>query len=294
MIEETPLVFNSLKKSFDDNAVLRGISTSVNTGDVIGLIGLNGAGKTTLLEIALGFGQPSSGETFVFGQNSQQLNDGAIKSRIGFVPQKDELMDTMNGRQYLSLIGEFYDNWNKALVDRLCDEWSVPLKTKIIKLSIGERQKLSIISALGHEPELIVLDEPVASLDPMARRLFLKEIVDIASAHTRSIIFSTHIVSDLERVASRVWLMKDGLIAIDEELDDLKEKSARIHLPPGVEIPEAFLNNQLIHHRNEQNINVLIFQHWTSQLHNELEQTLNCSLMPQWLSLEDIFLEIHV
>lgn len=86
-----------------------------------------------------------------------------------------------------------------------------------------------------------MLDEPVASLDPVARRQFLKELVDIASAHTRSIVFSTHIVSDLERVASRVWLLKDGQIAIDEELDDLKEHCARVHLPPGVPVPPSFI-----------------------------------------------------
>jgi ABC-2 type transport system ATP-binding protein len=150
--------------------------------------------------------------------------DGAAKARIGFVPQRDELLDGMKGAGYLELIAEFYPTWNRDLVARLAKEWAVPLDTKISKLSVGQRQKLSIISALGHEPDLIILDEPVASLDPVARRGFLKELVDIAATQTRSIIFSTHIVTDLERVASRVWLMKEGELTIDASLDDIKEK----------------------------------------------------------------------
>ncbi len=220
---EAALELNTLTKRFDVTLVLKGITATVEPGEVIGLLGLNGAGKTTLLETALGFSLPESGTTRIFGQDSNAM-DGATKARIGFVPQRDELLDGMKGGAYLDLIAEFYPTWNRDLIARLAKEWTVPLDTKIGKLSVGQRQKLSIISALGHEPDLIILDEPVASLDPVARRGFLKELVDIASTQTRSIIFSTHIVTDLERVASRVWLMKEGVLTIDASMDDIKEK----------------------------------------------------------------------
>lgn len=233
---EQALELNTLSKRFDITEVLKGITARVEPGEVIGLLGLNGAGKTTLLETALGFSLPNAGSARVFGQDSVSM-DGATKARIGFVPQRDELLDGMKGGAYLDLIAEFYPAWNKTLVARLAKEWTVPLDTKIGKLSIGQRQKLSIISALGHEPDLIVLDEPVASLDPVARRSFLKELVDIASTQTRSIIFSTHIVTDLERVASRVWLMQDGVLRIDATMDEMKEEFVRVHLPPGAQLP---------------------------------------------------------
>lgn len=218
---------NKLSKRFDGTTVLNGIDASVRRGEVIGLLGINGAGKTTLLETLLGYALPQSGSALLFGSDSAHTLPLQTKARIGFVPQRDELVDSMKGAQYLKLIASFYDNWNQALIERLVQEWSVPLDRKIGRLSIGQRQKLSILSALGHEPELLVLDEPVASLDPLARRQFLKELVDISAGHTRSILFSTHIVSDVERIASRVWLIKDGEIAIDAPLDDIKEHYAR-------------------------------------------------------------------
>lgn len=290
---DSVLEFRQLAKSFGSTAVLKSITARVQTGEVIGLLGLNGAGKTTLLETLLGFVPPTKGQAQLFGHDSMTGLDQATKHRIGFVPQRDELLDGITGHRYLALVAGFYTRWNSALIARLAQEWAVPLDVRISTLSVGQRQKLSIISALGHEPELIVLDEPVASLDPVARRMFLKELVDIADTHQRTILFSTHIVSDLERVASRVWLLQDGLIAVDEDLDTLKEHCARVHLPPGMTLPSGFTDTHLIQQRVEQNTRVLVFKQWTAATHQELEQVCGVSLAPEWLSLEDIFLELH-
>jgi ABC-2 type transport system ATP-binding protein len=220
---DTVLELQDLHKRFGGMAVLKGINATAQVGGVIGLLGLNGAGKTTLLESALGLCPPSSGSVLLFGRNSMDGFDDTAKARVGFVPQRDELLDGMTGKRYLALISSFYRQWNNALIERLASEWQVPLDKRISALSIGQRQKLSILSALGHEPELLILDEPVASLDPVARRQFLKELVDIASSQTRTIIFSTHIVNDLERVSSRLWLLKDGILVLDEDIETLKE-----------------------------------------------------------------------
>jgi ABC-2 type transport system ATP-binding protein len=294
MMIETVLKFKDLHKSYDGKEVLKGINAEARTGDVIGLIGLNGSGKTTLLETALGFSLASEGTASIFDTDITRLISKELKTRIGYVPQVDELLEVFTGKRYLDLIASFYDNWNDSLVKRLCETWDVPVDQKIHTLSVGQRQKLSIVSALGHEPELIVFDEPVASLDPLARRLFLKELVDIAASQTCTILFSTHIVSDLERIASRVWLIKDGRISIDDSLDSLKERTARINLPPGVPVPNAFLNDELIHHRIDGNSSTLIFSNWSPEQHKKLEQETGCSLdQIGWLSLEDIFLEVH-
>jgi ABC-2 type transport system ATP-binding protein len=286
---EHALELNALTKRFDIVQVLKGISVRVEPGEVIGLLGLNGAGKTTLLETALGFSLPESGSARIFGQDSTAM-DGATKARIGFVPQRDELLDGMKGAAYLELIAEFYPSWNRDLVARLAREWAVPLDTKISKLSVGQRQKLSIISALGHEPDLIILDEPVASLDPVARRGFLKELVDIASLQTRSIIFSTHIVTDLERVASRVWLMQDGVMTIDAPMDELKENFARVRLRS--ELPANFDRGNVLHTRRDNGATVVLFRDWTPALQQQLESA--CGIVQaETLALEDLFLELH-
>jgi ABC-2 type transport system ATP-binding protein len=227
---EAILQLDHLVKRFDALTVLKGITAEVRRGDVIGLLGLNGSGKTTLLETALGFAVPDEGSARLFGQASSALADEKLKHRVGFVPQQDELLDQLKGRDFLTLIGRFYPRWNPGLIQRLAQAWDVPLHRRAVQLSVGQRQKLSILAALGHEPELLILDEPVASLDPLARRQFLQELIDMVSDGSRTILFSTHIVSDLERIANRVWILQDGRLAIDESLDALKEQAERVEL----------------------------------------------------------------
>lgn len=285
-----PVDVQSLSKSFSGKPVLEKVSAQVQQGDVIGLLGLNGAGKTTLLESMLGFCVPDTGSITLFGHNALQL-DAATKARIGFVPQRDELIEHMKGKQYLDTIAQFYPGWNKALVERLVGEWAIPLDSRINSLSVGQRQKLSIVAALGHEPELLVLDEPVASLDPLARRLFLRELINIGSSSLRSILFSTHIVSDLERIASRVWLVKDGRIAIDASLDEIKEHYARVHLTGSMQVlPEL---PGLLHQRRELQANVLVFRDWNTEARSLLETACPGQYSVEPLSLEEIFLELH-
>lgn len=286
------LAIADLHKRFADKIVLKGISATVQRGEVIGLLGLNGAGKTTLLETALGFALPDAGSVQLFGQESALIVDENLKHRVGFVPQQDELMPQLKGREYLALIGEFYRHWNPALIDRLATEWAVPLDLMIQKMSVGQRQKLSILSALGHEPELLILDEPVASLDPMARRQFLKEIIALASSGDRTVLFSTHIVSDLERVANRVWIMRDGALQIDEALDTLKERTVRLRLPSQAKLPVDFSDAGLLHQRDEHGSQTLVLSHWRDEHQQRLQQAgLEPHIEP--LSLEDIFLELH-
>lgn len=287
------LELGNLSKSFDAVPVLKGVNAKVSSGEVIGLLGLNGAGKTTLLETALGFSLPDGGSARVFGQESSMM-DGATKARIGFVPQRDELLESIKGQAYLTLIAEFYANWNHNLVARLADEWNVPLDVRISKMSVGQRQKLSIIAALGHEPDLIILDEPVASLDPVSRRQFLKELVDIASTQTRTILFSTHIVTDLERVASRVWLMQAGHIAIDADMDYLKESYVRVRLPAGMNLPVHFNQRGLLQTRSDKLGNVYLFNDWTEEHRRLLTEACGGSFEIATLGLEDLFLELHV
>jgi len=219
------ILIDKLTKKFGNFTALDSITAEVARGDTVGLLGLNGAGKTTLLETILGFAIPDGGSVTVFGGSSSVLASESTKHRIGFVPQQDELLANMTGRKFLDLLARFYPSWNDTFVARLATEWHVPLDKPANRLSVGQRQKLSILSALGHEPELIVLDEPVASLDPVARRAFLKELVDLVADRSRTILFSTHIVTDLERVADRVWVLKEGRLVVDQPLDDLKDSA---------------------------------------------------------------------
>jgi ABC-2 type transport system ATP-binding protein len=160
----------------------------------------------------------------LLGEDSWTLSAEA-KIRIGYVPQVVTLYPWMNVKQVIDYTAAFYPKWNHDLVVRLMTEWSLPANDRIGPLSVGQLQKVAIVLALGHDPELLILDEPAASLDPLARRQFLQMIIDLAEPGKRTVLFSTHITADLERAADRVAILKAGRIAWHGLLEDLKEQT---------------------------------------------------------------------
>ena len=212
---------------FGAQRVLAGLDWSLAAGRVVGLLGRNGAGKTTLIETLLGLREPGAGEARLFGQPSQALDDAA-RARIGYVPQRSDLFEWLTADQLLAYFRSFYPRWDTAKVDGLMARWDIARDKPIGQLSGGQQQRLSIIRALAHEPELLVLDEPVASLDPAGRRDFLRELVEQVVDRRTTIVFSTHILSDLERVALDVAFLAGGRIALHEPLDELLESGVRL------------------------------------------------------------------
>lgn len=286
-----PVSLNNLQRQLGGVTVLKGISAQVLPGQVIALLGKNGAGKTTLLETILGFGFPSAGEATLWDIPATEI-DGEIKQRIGFVPQQDELLAGMNGWEHLALFKSYQCGWNQALVDRLIIDWLIPMDTYVGKMSVGQRQKLSILLALAHEPELLVLDEPVASLDPIARRQFLQQLVEIAADENRAVIFSTHIVNDVERVANQVWILRDGILVCQSELDGLKETLVRVRLTSDKPLPEKIHWPHLLKQKNQGQLTQLTIQNWQPDMEHQLAREFNAGVAVEYLSLEDIFLEL--
>jgi ABC-2 type transport system ATP-binding protein len=282
----------NLQRQYSRVTVLKGINAEVLPGQVIALLGKNGAGKTTLLETILGFGFPSAGEAKLWQLDATQIG-GETKQRIGFVPQQDELLPSLTGKDHLKLFKSFRTHWNQPLVDKLIAEWLIPMDMHTGKMSVGQRQKLSILLALAHEPELLILDEPVASLDPIARRQFLQQLVDIAADENRAVIFSTHIVSDVERVANQVWMLRDGVLTYQGGLDELKESVARVTLLAAEKIPEKLDLPDLINQKIQGNSAQLTFINWSAAREQQLVNQFAAQTDVQYLSLEDIFLEMN-
>jgi ABC-2 type transport system ATP-binding protein len=283
------IAMDALVRKIDQQNVLNGLTATIQRGDVVALLGKNGAGKSTLLHTILGFGVPDGGEVTLWQTPSVALTQQQ-KQKIGFVPQQDELLEQLTGAEHLKLFSKFRPDWDQACCDRLVDSWKIPLNTRISKMSPGQRQKLSIVLALCHQPELLILDEPVASLDPMARRQFLAELIDIAAEQQRAIIFSSHIVSDMERIANQVWLLKNGELAFQGPLDDLKESVVRLHFPQTLtEIPKELT---LVRRQQLGNSTTLTVQHWQPAQLTELQASYP-ALRVEYLSLEEIFLELN-
>lgn len=287
-----PVLLNNLQRQLGGVTILKNINAQVLPGQVIALLGKNGAGKTTLLETILGFGFPSAGEAKLWQREATQIA-GETKQRIGFVPQQDELLPSLSGNDHLKLFKSFRTHWNQVLVDKLITEWLIPMEIATGKMSVGQRQKLSILLALAHEPELVILDEPVASLDPIARRQFLQQLVDIATDENRAVIFSTHIVSDVERVANQVWMLRDGELVYQGGLDELKESVVRVTLMSDHPFPQKISRPFVIKQKHSGHQCQLIIGHWQPEMQQQLAQEFSAQVRVEYLSLEDIFLEMN-
>jgi ABC-2 type transport system ATP-binding protein len=281
-----------LRKSFGTRDVLHDLSFEIRPGEVIGVLGKNGAGKTTLLELILGYTAPSSGYVHVFGRDSQLL-PGEVKRRIGFVPQQDELLDQLTAAEQLRVIASFYPRWDHELINRLCLTWGVDPQARIKSMSVGERQKLSILLAFGHRPDLLILDEPVASLDPVARRQFLEQLVELSTEGQRAIVFSSHIVSDIERLASRVWIIKEGRLSWEGDIESLKESVSRLHIRFGGATVPSFEIPGLINRRVQAQSLTAVVRDWTPEIQRTFEDCYDVTVEHELLSLEEIFLELH-
>ncbi len=292
MNAEAVLELRGLSKLYGNHPVLDRVDLALRRGSVVGLLGKNGAGKTTLMRCALGLAKPDHGAALVLGEVAWNLSASA-KQAIGYVPQTPQLYPWMQVRHILEYVGSFYRKWNYALVERLVHAWQIPPTRRAGTLSVGELQKLSIIAALGHEPELLVLDEPVAALDPAARREFLKVVLDIAAGGQRSVLFSTHITSDLERVADHVAILQAGRITFFGELGELKDQIKRLVLTAEGALPERFNLPGVVRQRIEGRRALVTTRAVTPELVEELESTWDATVEVQDLNLEEIFLELH-
>lgn len=283
---------NGLRKGFDKIEVLKGVDIDIPSGSVVGLLGKNGSGKSTLIKCLLGLLRPTSGSVSVFGEDPWDLSAEA-KSRLGYAAQEVSLYPWMRVRQVIEYTAAFYSNWDEATARALTDQWELPLNERVGPMSLGQQQKLSLVLAMGHRPDLLILDEPVASLDPSARREFLGTILDVASSPDRTVLFSTHITSDLERVADHVALLQDGVISYFDELDELKESVKRLRIRSSKPLPSSFSVAGALRCEVSGQDALVAVPKLDESLVEELRSVWDADVTVEDLSLEDIFLEMH-
>ena len=286
--EQDPLSCLELRHGFGDRRILQGITLSVPPGAVFGLIGSNGAGKSTLIRILLGLIRPDGGESKVLGCDSLELED-PVKQRLAYVPQQPEAFQWMKVGDMLDLIGGFYPAWDASCVDKMLARLAISRSARLSKLSPGERQSVALIRALATQPALLVLDEPAAALDPAARRELLREIAGRAGESGTTVFFSTHIVTDLERVASHVALLHGGRLTINAPMDDLKETHARLTLTSEADLP-AHLAGELSRRRHRDGSVSLVIERRPGEPWPVVGTSAGAAL--ESLSLEDLFVEV--
>jgi ABC-2 type transport system ATP-binding protein len=292
MTNEPVISAQQAYRKFGNKEVLQGIDLAIPRGSVVGLIGKNAAGKSTLIKCLLGLLRLDAGRMRIFNDDSWNLT-AESKARLGYVPQEVSLYSWMRVGQIIQYTAAFYPRWNWELSNHLVQQWELSLNDRVGPLSAGQIQKLALVLALGYEPDLLVLDEPVASLDPVARRDFLRTLLDIAQNENRTVLFSTHITSDLERVADRVAILLDGRIVFHDELDALKDSVKRLHITAAKDLPQSFAVRGALRMEVEGPNALVAVAGVGNGLIEELRSTWDAEVEVEHLSLEDIFLEMH-
>ena len=220
-----PLALSAVSAGYErdkKDRVLDGVDLELAPGTITGLLGRNGSGKTTLMRVALGLMRARTGTARLFGKDSWD-SPAEVRKRLGYVAQQFASFGWMKVDPCLAMIGSHYDDWDHGLIDDLKRDWRLENR-RIAKLSPGDQQKVAILLAVGHKPDLLMLDEPAASLDPAARRDFLKAIVELNADQGQTVLLSSHITSDIERIASHIAILHGGRIVCHESLEAIKDR----------------------------------------------------------------------
>ncbi len=216
---------HQLSKRFGAHAALENVTFDLPEGRVVGLVGVNGAGKSTLLHTIAGLILPTSGSCTTLGCDAARL-DAPQLQRLGLVMQEGRFIEWMTARQHVEYIASFYPRWDVDLQQRLVEMLQVPMKRKVAELSPGDRQKVSILLGVCHRPSLLLLDEPMSSLDPLARASMLDLLVERLRDDGCSIVISSHLLSDVEKIADWLLVLDHGRVVECAAFDAIQESFA--------------------------------------------------------------------
>jgi ABC-2 type transport system ATP-binding protein len=224
-----PIEIQELGKAYGNKEVLRGITFDVPQGAVVGFIGDNGAGKTTTFKALLGMIAPDRGTAKLFGEENI-AEDPRVKERIGVVFDAMNLPGHLTVRQLVRVFKVLYATWDQAEFNRLLDVFNLPQKQRVDKFSRGMAMKLSLAVALSHHATLLILDEATGGLDPSARDIVLNELRRFVETTRGSIVFSSHIISDIEKIATHLVVIKDGSILLNDTMDNVYKHYAIVEV----------------------------------------------------------------
>ena len=217
------LRFDDVWRGFGREPVLRGLSFEVRPGEVYALLGRNGTGKTTAIRVLLGFLEPDSGASEVLGCASRKLTP-ALRDRIGYVGEGHVLYRWMSVAEVLRFERGTRKRFDLAYAERTVQRLGLPPSQRVRQLSRGQRAQLALAVTMASRPDVLVLDDPAMGLDAVMRREFLEAMIDLVGDEGRGVLFSSHILSDVERIADRVGILSEGRLLVDATLEDLKRR----------------------------------------------------------------------
>lgn len=227
-----------LVRAYGGFRAVDGLDLTVREGEIYGLLGRNGAGKTTTIRMLMGIIRPDAGTVAFLGQPARAPT-AADKRRIGYVAQEQHFYPWMTCAVLGRFVRGFYPSWDEAYFERLLEAFEIPRRRKVSDLSHGMRVKLALALAIAPRPPLLILDEPTAGLDPVARREFLQIVQHHARAGRQTVFFSSHIMEEVERVADRVGILDRGRMLFEGTLAELRATVRAVRTPPAGEATPA-------------------------------------------------------
>ena len=283
----------SLTKEFNGIRAVDNLDMMVPQGAVFGFLGENGAGKTTTIRMLMGHLHPTAGEVYTLGSDPRTHGEGT-RQRVAYVSENMNLPGWMTPESACGFCSALYPAWNRKLEQALLDDFELRNGKKYHVLSKGQKRRLCILLALCQTPELLVMDEPASGLDALARREFLERVLDVACSEGGTVFFSSHILSDMERVVDRVAIISKGRLKLEGELDSLKQSARKLHLPVAVSIEslgEYFKVASYATTQSDTTAVVLDFDESRFRFFCEKEGCAETAR--EWsLNLEDLFVEV--
>jgi ABC-type multidrug transport system ATPase subunit len=280
-----------VSRSYGDTAALTDFTLRVPRGSIYGFLGRNGAGKTTAIKILTGLIKPDQGTVRVLGTNPFAFT-AQDRERVGYLSERQILPANMRAGGLFTLCAPFYARWDQTLVDRLVASFRLDLRKKIRTLSQGAQRQVAFILALAPRPELLILDEPASTLDVVARREFLDEILDLLRQEGPTIFLSSHILSDIERVADHIGILVDGKLKVNEPLDQLKETVKRVRFYGFDRDAAAFQVPGAMRAQRSENEWLITLRCTDSNLLAAAARPWGAQYEIQGLSLEEIFIDL--
>jgi len=229
-MSENVIETRGLSKIFGRTMAVDALDLAVPKGSVFGFLGVNGAGKTTAVRMIMGHLHPTRGEVLTLSVEPWKHSEND-RRRIAYVSENMNLPSWMNSEQAVRFNASFYPRWDAALANRLLSEFELRGAGRYPLLSKGQKRRLCLLLAMCQKADLLVLDEPTAGLDVVARHQFLEHILESVCDEGRTVFISSHLLSDLERVVDRVAIIRHGRLGLEGELDALKENVRKLHFP---------------------------------------------------------------
>lgn len=286
---------SNLCRKFGRTEAVSNLSLEVIRGSIHGILGTNGAGKTTLLRVLMGHLYPDSGNVLVLGQPPRRHCSETLR-RVAYVSDRMELPARFCLADILRLNERFFPNWNSRLATRMTKEFDIDASAVFSRLSLGQKRRIVLLQAICQGAELLILDEPLSGLDAIVRRQCLDMLLEATVEHGQTIVVSSHLLHDIERIVDTVSMMCDGQVFAAGNLEDFKRRMRRIRIEGAVssDQEQVLAQLQIVRRHLRHQVTDLIVDDFQEATQHSLVKTPGDRIIVEHMNLEDIFVELSL